>query len=163
LAKAIKPIYSAPSAEAALAEVDAFEGGPGGREVPERRGRLAPRLGQGDPVLRLPARSAQGGLYDQGYRESINARLRKIIKTRGHFPSDDAATKLIWLALRNITTDWGRAAPDWKIAMNQFATLRRQVRDRIDYASRRHGGVVSRADWWPGGVDRLNCGGRPLP
>jgi hypothetical protein len=57
LAKAIKPIYSAPSAEATLAEVDAFERGPGGREVLEHRGRLAPRPGQGDPVLRLPASS----------------------------------------------------------------------------------------------------------
>ncbi len=37
--------------------------------------------------------------------------------------SDDAASKLIWLALRNITADWGRAAPDWKTAMNQFAIL----------------------------------------
>ena len=55
--------------------------------------------------------------------ESINARLRKIIKTCGHFPSDDAANKLIWLALRNITADWGRAAQDWKVAMNQFAIL----------------------------------------
>ena len=49
--------------------------------------------------------------------------MRKIIKTRGHFPSDDAATKLIWLALRNITEDWGRAAKVWKEAMNQFAIL----------------------------------------
>ncbi len=40
-----------------------------------------------------------------------------------HFPSDDAATKLIWLALRNITEDWGRAANNWKSAMNQFAIL----------------------------------------
>ena len=55
--------------------------------------------------------------------ESVNERLRKIIKTRGHFPSDDAATKLIWLALRNITQDWGRAANHWKSAMNQFAIL----------------------------------------
>jgi putative transposase len=39
--------------------------------------------------------------------ENINSQLRKIIKTRGHFPTDEAATKLIWLALRNITTDWG--------------------------------------------------------
>jgi putative transposase len=53
--------------------------------------------------------------------ESIHARLRKIIKTRGHFPSDDAATKLIWLALRNITADWGRAAREWREAMNPFA------------------------------------------
>ena len=49
-------------------------------------------------------------IYTTNAIESINARLRKIIKTRGHFPSDDAATKLIWLALRNITADWGRAA-----------------------------------------------------
>jgi len=62
-------------------------------------------------------------IYTTNAIESINARLRKIIKTRGHFPSDDAATKLIWLALRNITADWGRAAKDWKDAMNQFAIL----------------------------------------
>ena len=49
--------------------------------------------------------------------------MRKVIKTRGHFPSDDAATKLIWLALRNIISDWGRATRDWKDAMNQFAIL----------------------------------------
>ena len=55
--------------------------------------------------------------------ESVNERLRKIIKTRGHFPSDDAATKLIWLALRNITQDWARAANHWTSAMNQFAIL----------------------------------------
>ena len=55
--------------------------------------------------------------------ESANARLRKIIKTRGQLPSDDAATKLIWLALRNITKDWGRAGHNWKTAMNQFAIL----------------------------------------
>src|SRR5205085_1439454 len=52
-------------------------------------------------------------IYTTNAIESINARLRKIIKTRGHFPSDDAATKLIWLAVRNITADWGRAAHDW--------------------------------------------------
>jgi len=56
--------------------------------------------------------------------ESVNAQLRKIIKTRGHFPNDDAAaTKLIWLASRNITASWSRSAHDWKTAMNQFAIL----------------------------------------
>ena len=57
-------------------------------------------------------------IYTTNAIESINARLLKIIKTRGHFPSDEAASKLIWLALRNITVDWGRAAKDWKEAMN---------------------------------------------
>jgi len=46
-----------------------------------------------------------------------------VIKTRGHFPNDDAATKLIWLGLRNITANWGKPAHDWKSAMNQFAIL----------------------------------------
>ncbi len=56
-------------------------------------------------------------IYTTNAIESINARLRKIIKTRGHFPSDEAATKLMWLALRNITADWGRAVREWKEAM----------------------------------------------
>ena len=55
--------------------------------------------------------------------ESMHARLRKIIKTRGHFPTDEAATKLIWLALRNITAMWHRPPLAWKAAMNQFAIL----------------------------------------
>ncbi len=62
-------------------------------------------------------------IYTTNAIENINSQLRKIIKTRGHFPSDEAATKLIWLALRNITANWGSAAHDWKTAMNQFAIL----------------------------------------
>ncbi|SOY85143.1 protein of unknown function [Cupriavidus taiwanensis] len=52
-----------------------------------------------------------------------HSQLRKIIKTRGHFPSDEAATKLLWLALRNITGKWGSSTHDWQAAMNQFAIL----------------------------------------
>ncbi len=49
--------------------------------------------------------------------------LRKIIKSRGHFPSDEAATKLLYLALRNIMTDKIRSVRQWKAAMNQFAIV----------------------------------------
>jgi transposase-like protein len=42
---------------------------------------------------------------------------------RVHFPNDDAATKLIWLALRNISAAWSRSSPAWRPAMNQFAIL----------------------------------------
>ncbi len=62
-------------------------------------------------------------IYTINAIESVNARLRKILKTRGHFPNDEAATKLIWLALRNITKDWSRATPHWKAAMNPFAII----------------------------------------
>ncbi len=49
--------------------------------------------------------------------------LRKIIKTLGHFPNDEAAIKLLWLALRNVLAKTVRSAFDWKSAMNQFAIL----------------------------------------
>ena len=62
-------------------------------------------------------------IYTTNALESVHARLRKILKTRGHFPNDEAATKLIWLALRNITTGWWKAANYWHLAMNQFAIL----------------------------------------
>ncbi|MDB5750994.1 MAG: transposase mutator type [Ramlibacter sp.] len=60
-------------------------------------------------------------IYTTNAIKSINSQLRKIIKSRGHFPSDDAASKLLWLAMRNTTADWVRPAHHWKEAMNQFA------------------------------------------
>ena len=122
LAAAIKPIYAAPSAEAALAELDAFAQGPWGQKFPTVAAAWRRAWDRVIPFFAFPP-AIRRVIYTTNAIESINARLRKIIKTRGHFPSDDAATKLIWLALRNITADWGRAAKDWKDAMNQFAIL----------------------------------------
>jgi putative transposase len=120
LAAALKPIYTAPSADAAATALEEFEAGPWGIKFPTvvaawRRAweRVIPFFAFSPAVRRV--------IYTTNAIESIHARLRKIIKTRGHFPSDDAATKLIWLALRNITADWGRAAKEWREAMNQFA------------------------------------------
>ena len=122
LAAAIKPIYSAASAEAALGELDAFERGSWGQKFPTVVAAWRRAWDKVIPFFAFPP-AVRKVIYTTNAIESINARLRKIIKTRGHFPSDDAATKLIWLALRNITADWGRAAHDWKSAMNQFAIL----------------------------------------
>ena len=122
LAAAIKPIYTAPSAEAAEAELAIFERGSWGLKFPTVAAAWHRAWDKVIPFFAFPP-AVRKVVYTTNAIESINARLRKIIKTRGHFPSDDAATKLIWLALRNITADWGRAAPDWKAAMNQFAIL----------------------------------------
>jgi transposase-like protein len=122
LAAAIRPIYAAASAEAAEAELEAFAQGPWGARFPTVVAAWRRAWDRVIPFFAFPP-SIRRVIYTTNAIESINARLRKIIKTRGHFPSDDAASKLIWLALRNITADWGRAAKDWKEAMNQFAIL----------------------------------------
>lgn len=122
LAAAIKPIYTAASAEAALVELEAFEAGQWGAKFPTVTAAWRRNWDKVIPFFAFPAHIRRV-IYTTNAIESVNARLRKIIKTRGHFPSDDAASKLIWLALRNITTDWGRASRDWKEAMNQFAIL----------------------------------------
>jgi len=122
LAAAIKPIYTAPSAEAAEAELDAFEQGAWGQKFPTVVAAWRRAWDRVIPFFAFPP-AVRRVIYTTNAIESVNSRLRKIIKTRGHFPSDDAANKLIWLALRNITADWSRASRDWKEAMNQFAIL----------------------------------------
>ena len=122
LAAAIKPIYRAVSAEAALGELDAFEQSQWGKKFPTVVSAWRRVWDKVIPFFAFPP-EVRRVIYTTNAIESVNARLRKIIKTRGHFPSDEAATKLIWLALRNITADWGRAANNWKSAMNQFAIL----------------------------------------
>ncbi len=122
LAAAIRPIYTAASAEAAQAELDAFADGEWGRRFPTVSASWRSAWDRVIPFFAFPP-AIRKIIYTTNSIENINGQLRKIIKTRGHFPSDEAATKLIWLALRNITADWGRAAHDWKAAMNQFAIL----------------------------------------
>jgi len=122
LAAAIKPIYTAASAESAEAELAAFETGPWGQKFPTVAVSWRRAWSNVIPFFAFPP-AVRRVIYTTNSIESVNARLRKIIKTRGHFPSDDAASKLIWLALRNITAKWSHAAHDWKAAMNQFAIL----------------------------------------
>jgi putative transposase len=122
LAAAIKPIYKAASADSAEVELTAFETGPWGQKFPTVAASWRRAWSNVIPFFAFPP-AVRRVIYTTNSIESVNARLRKIIKTRGHFPSDEAASKLIWLALRNITSDWSRAAHDWKAAMNQFAIL----------------------------------------
>ena len=78
----------------------------------ERKAAKPARWPQGR--LKTCAQPVRRVIYTTNAIESINSQLRKVIKSRGHFPSDDAANNLIWLALRNITADWGRAAHNGK-------------------------------------------------
>jgi len=59
-------------------------------------------------------------IYTTNAIESVNMSLRKIIKNRGSFPSDEALLKLFYLALRNISAKWTMPIRDWKAALNRF-------------------------------------------
>lgn len=119
---AIKPIYTAVSAEAALGELGQFEQGEWGQKYPNIVTTWRRAWDKVVPFFAFPP-GIRRVIYTTNAIESVNSQLRKIIKTRGHFPSDDAASKLIWLALRNITANWSQSAYEWKTAMNQFAIL----------------------------------------
>ena len=59
-------------------------------------------------------------IYTTNAIESVNMSLRKITKTRGSFPTDDAVFKLFYLALNNISQKWTMPIRDWKAALNRF-------------------------------------------
>ena len=116
---ALKPIYAADTEAAAEAALTAFERGLGQRY---------PMIGKSwrsnwqrvIPFLAFP-RDVRKAIYTTNAIESLNFQLRKIIKTRGHFPSDDAAFKLLYLALSRAQEKWTMPIRNWKNALNQFA------------------------------------------
>lgn len=122
LAAALRVIYTAPTLKAASAALDAFAAGPWAPRFPTIVKAWRAAWPHVIPFFAFPA-DVRRVIYTTNALESVNARVRKIIKTRGHFPTDEAATKLIWLALRNIMAKSVRTAHHWKAALNQFAIL----------------------------------------
>ena len=62
-------------------------------------------------------------IYTTNAIESLNMSLRKITKTRGSFPNDEAVSRLLYLGLRNIAKKWVRSIPAWQEALNRFAII----------------------------------------
>ena len=122
LARALRPIYSAASAEAALQELDDFERGEWGEKYPTIAQSWRRAWQHVIPFFAFPP-LVRKVVYTTNVIESLHMQLRKIIKNRGHFPSDEAATKLLWLALRNIMGKRLKSTREWVAAMNQFAVL----------------------------------------
>src|SRR5246127_4203150 len=115
---AIKAIYRAESADMALIRLEEFEA---------EWGKRYPAIGAAwrrawDYVVPFFAfaPSVRKMIYTTNAVEALHRSLRKIIKTRGSFPNDDAALKLLYLALKNAGLRWRRAV-EWTAAMGQFA------------------------------------------
>jgi putative transposase len=122
LAAELKSIYQAPNADAALAALDAFEQTPWGAKYPPIVQIWRRQWPQVIPFFAYPP-EVRRILYTTNAIESLHMQLRKIVKNRGHFPSDEAATKLLFLALRNISKKWNMPQHNWREAANQFAIV----------------------------------------
>ena len=101
VAAALRPIYTAPTVEAAEAELLAFTESDLGRRYPAAVATWTAAWQRFIPFLAFPP-ELRRIIYTTNAIESLNYQLRKIIKNRGHFPTDDAAIKLLWLAIRDI-------------------------------------------------------------
>jgi putative transposase len=101
VAAALKPIYTAPTVEAAETELLAFAESELGKKYPATVQTWENAWERFIPFLAFPP-EVRRIIYTTNSIESLNYQLRKIIKNRGHFPNDDAVIKLLWLAIRDI-------------------------------------------------------------
>jgi putative transposase len=101
VAAALRPIYTAPTVEAAEAELLVFAESALGRKYPATVMTWQNAWQRFIPFLAFPP-ELRKIIYTTNAIESLNYQLRKIIKNRGHFPTDDAVIKLLWLAIRDI-------------------------------------------------------------
>jgi putative transposase len=117
----LKPIYRAASSEDAWQQLEAFAKKWDGR-YPSISQMWRRNWEQVSPFFGYPA-EIRKVIYTTNAVESLNMSLRKVIKTRGSFPNEDAALKLLYLALERVAKKWTRPVQDWKAALNRFAIL----------------------------------------
>lgn len=101
VAKDLKAIYTAPTEQAALEALEAFEAGTWNSKYPSVARTWRNAWERFIPFLAFPP-MLRRVIYTTNAIESLNYQLRKVTKNRGHFPSTDAAVKLLWLAITNI-------------------------------------------------------------
>jgi putative transposase len=122
VAAELKNIYRATTEDEAQQALDSFAAGPWGLKYPTITAIWRRQWQEVIPFFAYPL-EVRRIMYTTNAIESLNMQIRKVIKNRGHFPNDEAATKLIWLALRNIAKNWKMPAITWRAAKNQFAIL----------------------------------------
>jgi putative transposase len=117
VARDLKPIYTALDADAAQAALEAFD---------DKWGARFPVITQAwlnaweyvTPFLAFPP-EVRRVVYTTNAIEALNRQLRKAIKTKGHFPNEEAAKKLIYLAITNAVPAWTRTR-NWTTALLAF-------------------------------------------
>jgi len=118
---ALKEIYLAPSAELAAQALDRFA-----QDWDEKYPMISKswrnRWNEVIPFFKFPP-EIRKAVYTTNAIESVNYTIQKIIKHRQSFPNDEAAIKLIFMGLKNISRKWTMPIRDWGAAINQFAVI----------------------------------------
>ena len=122
VAAALKEIYRAVDPVAAEAALTAFEAGPWGRKYAAIGPSWRRAWTEVVPFYAFPA-DVRRLLYTTNAIEALNAKLRSAVRTRGHFPTDEAALKLLYLVLNRTEREWRMPAREWAMAKAQFAVL----------------------------------------
>ena len=117
----LKPIYGAATVDDAWQRLEAFAEKWDGR-YPSISQIWRRNWDQVSPFYAYPA-EIRKVIYTTNAVESLNMSLRKVIKTRGSFPNEEAALKLLYLGLERAAKKWTRPVLDWKAALNRFAIL----------------------------------------
>ena len=121
VAAALKTIYRAVDADAARAALAAFEDGLWGHKYPAIGQSWRRAWERGHPVLRFPG-GVRRIFYTTNAIEALNSKLAGPSRQR-HFPSDDAATKLLFLGLEPLQKEWIMPPREWFEAKTQFAIM----------------------------------------
>lgn len=122
VAAALKMIYRAIDAEAGRQALEEFAESIWGIKYPAIAQSWRRNWERVIPFFAFPM-DVRRIIYTTNAIEALNAKLRRAVRTRGHFPTDEAATKLIYLVLQTITADWKMPPKEWGAAKAQFAIL----------------------------------------
>jgi putative transposase len=119
---ALKAIYRATDAEAGRTALDNFEAGPWGKRYPAIVQSWRRNWQHVVPFFAFPT-SVRRIIYTTNAIEALNSKIRRAVRTRGHFPNDDATMKLLYLVLNHASDDWKRPPREWFEARAQFAII----------------------------------------
>ena len=122
VAAALKEVYRAVDATAGEAALAAFEDSPWGRKYPAIGQSWRRAWGEVVPFYAFPA-EVRRLLYTTNAIEALNSKLRRAVRARGHFPTDDAALKLLFLVLSRAEKEWRMPPREWALAKAQLAVL----------------------------------------
>jgi len=114
----LRNVYAAPTEQAGLAELEAFEAKYAQR-FPAIASSWRSNWDRVRPFFDFPP-ELRKLIYTTNAIESLNFQLRKVTKAKGHFPNDEAAIKLLYLALRNAEKKWTMVPRFWNSALNQL-------------------------------------------